>query len=182
MGTLITVGVVVGLYALGRWGWVLGAAGNPPTATVGTNSSQENCSLYCSQLRNRRQERCNREKDELAARSRADALRSQLWSALGTAAALVGSAIAAANTPRFLYYIVGWSGGRSIVAALSAAAAVFFALVTVLAGQLGAAEADLAAKARATQAARDAEAEALRLLGENCPTQEIDTCLRTLTC
>lgn len=171
MATIIIVGIAVGLYLLGRF--VLGTGANPPTISPGSNSDQETCNQHCSQLRNRRQEKCNREEDEKTARARADALRGQLWAAVGTAGGLIAAAATAAAIPLV---------GQGIAAGLLAAAAVFLAIAAVLAGELGAAEADLAEKAAAAQAARAAEAEAVRLFGEKCPPEEIEKCLRTMTC
>jgi hypothetical protein len=167
LGAAIGIGVVVVLYVIGR---VVGAASNPPTVTVGSNDSETTeCRDLCNQWDARRQERCNAEKDEVTAKARADALRSQFLAYIAAGVALAGAAVAAASIPFF---------GTAIAAGLAAAAAVFFALATFTAGQLGAAEIDLAQKAKAAQDARAAEAAARALLVQKCTnSQEVTTCL-----
>lgn len=163
---LVGVGVVVGLYLVGR---AIGAAGNPTTVTVGTNNTEStDCGVLCSQWDARRQERCNAEADQRTAQARVDGLRASMLTVLGAATSLAVAAAAAAAIPFF---------GTAIAAALAAAAAVMFALALVLAGQLGAAEVDLAGKAKAAQDARTAEAAARALLASGCSPQQADACL-----
>jgi hypothetical protein len=165
IGLGVGLGLAAGLYILGR---VLGAGGNPPTGSAGTNSTEVECDAACNQWDARRQERCNLEKDEVTARSRADALRISMLATLATATSLAAAAAAAATIPFF---------GTAIAAALAASAAVFFAIAAVTAGQLGAAEIDLAAKAGAAQGARNAEADARAIMAQKCPPDRADACL-----
>jgi len=167
MGAAIGIGIVVGLYIIGR---LIGASGNPPTVTVGQNDEETTqCTELCNQYDARRSQRCNAEKDEATAKARADALRGQFLAFLAAAVSLVVAAGAAAVIPLV---------GTAVAAALAAAAAVFFALAAVTAGQMAAADIDLANKAKAAQDARAAEAAARALLVQKCASPDaVDKCL-----
>jgi hypothetical protein len=167
MGAAIGFGIVIVLYGLGR---LIGASGNPPTITIGKNNEETTqCTELCNQYDARRSQRCNAEKDEATAKARAEALRSQFLAYTAAGVTLAAAAAGAAVIPVF---------GTAIAAALAAAAAVFFALATFTAGQMGAADVDLAQKAKAAQDVRTAEADARALLAQKCASpDEIDKCL-----
>src|SRR5437773_5114899 len=121
---LIGLGIIVGLYLIGR---AIGNGGNPSTITVGSNNTDtRDCTELCNQWDNRRQERCNAEKDEGTAQNRVGTLNSQLLAAIAAAATASAALVACLASVFCAPFAPG----------IAALAAVLWAAVLVTAGQL----------------------------------------------
>jgi hypothetical protein len=140
-------------------GVIVGGAQSPATITPMPNDTQTaDCAALCNQWDGHRQEVCNAEADETSARNRATTL------AIALAAAAILAVAASAAV------VAALAGVITALAAipLGIVAAAAWAVVGYLTGQLLAANSDLAVKAGAASAARNALAEARRLLVERC--------------
>jgi hypothetical protein len=181
---VIVVDVVGGLYAAG---YATGNANSPPTVSLPSGGRTDDCQAACVAWDNARQMQCGARADEAAAKSRADGIRGMLVAAIAAAAALAAAAAAtfvaaAAATATFFgipagIVLTGIAIGLSIAAATAAGAAI------VLAGQLTAAEADLAEKASARQTWDAAVTTARDNVNKVCSVEQANACLsRTAPC
>lgn len=175
MGIIIIVIVLVGAYVAGR---IIGARGNPTTATPGTNSPDlAACKEACDQWDQRRAERCNAEKDEATAKAAVDTARANYWAAVGSATAAAGAAWATTQVCNAIPFPPLKAACYVVAAGLIAAAAALWAYAAYLLGILGSKEVDYANKSGAASAARAAEAQARAIMMAKCPSEEVTNCL-----
>jgi hypothetical protein len=126
------------------------------------------CRALCNQWDARRQERCNLEASERSAWQEVNRLTAQL-----AAATVVATALWVAYAAALASIFGIWAAPALLILAIAASAA-----VTFITGQLVVANLDAGNKAKGSQAGRDAEAAARKLLIENCKNaSEIDACL-----
>lgn len=180
----IVVVVVVGLYLIGV---ATGNGNSPPTISLPSGGRSDDCQSACAAWDNARQMQCSARADEAAAKSRADGIRNAMLAslaaavALGAAAAATFAAAAAASATILGIPAAALLTGIAIGLAIAAAAALSAALV--LAGQLTAAEADLAEKASARQTWDAAVVSARDTVNKVCSMEEANACLsRTAPC
>jgi Flp pilus assembly protein TadB len=144
---LIVIGLVVGLFLLGR---VLVQNEAAPSITVGSNDPEADCKKACDQFQARRRERCQADRDSASAKDIADATRADFWGAMGALGAALGVLAAFFAVPVLVF----------LVPAAIAAVAVAAAAVTYMSGRLTAANEDWARKARLARDAFTAELQA----------------------
>ncbi len=139
----------------------------PPITITPVSADSKQCKELCDEWDQRRQDRCNAEKDEAAAKARVEALKSLWLAATILAAILFAAAYLLLSNPLTVGYGLYLLG----LAIAALALAIFFA------GELSAAVSDLSNKAGAAQAARQAEADARALMISKCPPDEVASCL-----
>lgn len=172
---VVVYGIIYGV------GVAMGSANNPPTRGPGATKPSNTCADACAAWDNARQGLCNAWSDEEAARSRADAIRTQMIAMFALAAALAGVAAglaaAASATAATIFGIPAAIVLATAAVAMGALAAAALAGAALLAGQLTAAELDHSSKSRARAnwetGVSDMRAEVNRL----CSQEEANACL-----
>jgi len=175
----ILAAVIVGLFFVGVG---VGSAQNPPTVALpGDAPSELSCQSACSRWDNARQMLCGAKADEIAAKNRADGIRTSMLAFIATAVALTGAGvtalIAAAAATATFFGIPAGIVLTGVAIALFALAAAATAAAAVFAGELVVAEADAARKADARQK-WDAEVALARSeVNAKCPVEQANACL-----
>lgn len=185
IGIVILILVIVGGVFVG--GLQVGDSGSPATITLPGSTSADSCAQACVAWDNARQMECNAKADEAAARSRADAIRTQMLAFMASAVSLAiagGATLAAAGTASAT--IFGIPLGivlKAIAISLFVLAAAALLYADLLAGQLVSAEADATTKAAARSAWSTAVANARAEVNTKCSPAEANACLtRTAPC
>lgn len=164
---LVVAGIVSLVIAFG-WGYAAGKAHRTPTTTLGINDPQTSaCSAACLQWDSRRTDRCNAEADEVAARGRADALRTSLGIVLLALGGLIAAGVTAAAIGLY-----GWIAA----AVIFTAAGILAATAAYLTGLLSAAEDDVTQHQQISHTARTREGEARDLVLARCTLTEAAAC------
>jgi Flp pilus assembly protein TadB len=167
---LIAILVIAGIISL----FIAFQAGRRTSKSGVTTASSTNdpnissCRDACNQWDRRRSERCLIQGDEAAARSRGDALRSELGIVLATVAGLLAAGVAAAVIP-----VIGWG----VAAGFFTAAGIAAATAAFISGRLVAADAEMARLQQAAHDARQREAEARETVLRQCSSDEANACL-----
>ena len=185
IGIIILIAVVVGGVFVS--GLQVGAGGSPKTITLPDGTAGDNCAQACIAWDNARQMECIAKADEASARSRADALRTQMLAFMATAVSLgIAGGVALAAAGAATATIFGIPLGiilTGIAVALFVLAAAAFLYADFLAGQLVSAEADATRKSNARSAWSTAVAAARAQVNAKCSAAEANACLsRTAPC
>ncbi len=185
IGIIILIIVVAGAVFVS--GLRVGDGGSPATITLPGSTSADGCAQACVAWDNARQMECNAKADEAAARSRADAIRTQMLAFAGLAVTLgIAGGVSLAAAGAATATIFGIPLGiilTAIAVALFILAAAAFLYADFLAGQLVAAEADATKKAAARSAWSTAVTNARAQVNMKCSPAEANACLtRTAPC
>lgn len=185
IGIIILIVVVVGGVFVS--GLQIGDKGSPKTITLPGDASAENCAQACAEWDNARQMECIAKQDETSARSRADAIRTQMLAFIASAVSLGiagGATLAAAGVATATIFGIPLGIVLTAIAiSLFVLAAAAFLYADVLAGQLVSAEADATRKAAARSAWSTAVANARAIVNTKCSAAEANACLtRTAPC
>jgi hypothetical protein len=185
IGIIILIVVIVGAVFVS--GLQAGSNASPTTITLPGSATADGCAQACVAWDNARQMECNAKADEAAARSRADAIRTQMLAFVASAVSLGiagGATLAAAGAATAT--IFGIPLGiilTAIAVSLFVLAAAAFLYADFLAGQLVSAEADATNKSAARNAWSTAVANARAQVNKNCSPAEANACLsRTAPC